>query len=144
MGGTPGEDDHLDFESWASAAGLPEGALPTDDPDGDGLNNLLEYALASHPLKASLEDSPIGSTALLIVDGISGSYLSLSFNRPTGVDDLQYVVEFSSDLTSWGGDSAVRHTRVSNGDGTLHETWRMPSDVESQERWFMRLRVIQN
>ncbi len=144
IGGTPGEDDHLDFESWAESAGLPEGTLPTEDPDGDGLNNLLEYALGSNPLQPSLEDSPTASTGTLVINGIPGSYLSLSFNRPSGVADLQYVVEFSADLNSWDGEGAVRHSRVSNGDGTVLETWRAPTDVESQQRWFMRLRVVQN
>jgi len=144
MGGTPGEDDHLDFESWAASVGLPEGALPTGDPDGDGLNNLLEYALASNPLQGSLGDSPTGSTGSLVVNGVSGNYLSLSFKRPSGVADVQYLVEFSADLSSWDGEGAVRHSRVSHGDGTLLETWRVPSDVESQEQRFMRLRVLQN
>ena len=144
IGGTPGEDDRLDFESWAESIGLPEGALATDDPDGDGLNNLLEYALGSNPLQPSLEDSPTASTGTLVVDGISGNYLSLSFNRPPGASDLQYVVEFSSDLDGWDGEGAVYHSRISNGDGTVHETWRAKGAVASQERWFMRLRVIQN
>ena len=118
--------------------------MATDDPDGDGLNNLLEYALGSNPLQPSLEDSPTASTGTLVVDGISGNYLSLSFNRPPGASDLQYVVEFSSDLDGWDGEGAVYHSRISNGDGTVHETWRAKGAVASQERWFMRLRVIQN
>ncbi|YCM45453.1 lamin tail domain-containing protein [Verrucomicrobiaceae bacterium 227] len=144
VGGSPGDDDQLDFETWAVSFGLVPGSLPTDDPDGDGLNNLLEYALASDPLKRSPGDGPVGLTGALVVNGVAGNYAGLSFKRPSGVIDLQYVVEISTDLDSWNGGIAIRHSRESNGDGTVNEVWRTPAGIESQERWFMRLRVIHN
>lgn len=45
----PGDD----FATWIAASGLPGGQQSPDaDPDGDGKNNLLEYALGSSPSSA--------------------------------------------------------------------------------------------
>ena len=94
-GGTPGSGDGIDFDTWAEDNGLPAGALPTDDPESDGLNHLLEYALASDPLAESTDDLPTASNQLLDVGGSSDLYLTLSFRRQVGAPDLSYSVEQS-------------------------------------------------
>ena len=101
LGGSPGRGDGIDFASWASSVGLPEGAAPEDDPEGDGLNHLLEYALASDPLVPSSADAPSASVQLLTIGEDTGAYLTLTFRRQIGAADLSYAVEFSDDMLSW-------------------------------------------
>ncbi len=57
------------------------------DPDGDGLPNLLEYALTTPPLTAN----PPATTA-----GLSNSHLTLTFFRNPLRQDLRYTVESSA------------------------------------------------
>ncbi|MBC8038910.1 MAG: hypothetical protein H7Y06_00015, partial [Opitutaceae bacterium] len=75
--------------------GTPEAAgtsADLADPDGDGLPNLLEYALGRAPLNPA-------SSAAPATDLGPDSRLRLSFLRAAA--DLDYAVEGSSDLADW-------------------------------------------
>lgn len=63
-----------------------------DDPDRDGICNLLEYALGLNPNQSSSSGLPVGD--------ISGEYLTLSFNRQKDATDITYWVEGTGDLSS--------------------------------------------
>ncbi|MDB6112736.1 MAG: hypothetical protein JWR69_4486 [Pedosphaera sp.] len=63
------------------------------DPDGDGLVNLLEYALAADPGTFNTNRSLTGALA--------GNRLMLQFHRNTSATDLTYVVEASNNLQTW-------------------------------------------
>ncbi|MGI9240261.1 MAG: lamin tail domain-containing protein [Verrucomicrobiales bacterium] len=141
IGGTPGAGDQITFDDWASANGLPADVSPSDDPENDGLNHLLEYALGSDPLAESSRDLPEASQQSLVVDGSSDTYLTLSFRRQVGATDLTYVVEASNDLAQWQSDTAVLVSSSSNGDGTNTETWRAPVPTGSVPEQFLRLKV---
>lgn len=66
----------------------------SDDPDGDELNNLMEYALGGNPI---LKDSIDVMPTLTQIAGVP--YLEFTL----GVDsvDLQYSIQHSDDLTDW-------------------------------------------
>lgn len=84
---------YVDF--WRQQYGLAswgDGALDAD-PDGDGTNNLLEYALGGHPL---LNDTQTTAPRLDWVDGLMG----LTF-RQQADPALQYRVQYSEDLQNW-------------------------------------------
>ena len=98
-------------EAWLaqyfSAADLANPQLQTTlwgwdaDPDGDGIANLLEYALGGDPQSAGwqfADGSPLGMQ-LEVIDGVA------LMRHPERVDGkvraLSYVVEFSGDLGSW-------------------------------------------
>ncbi len=80
------------FDAWKLAAFGAAANFPyadaNADPDGDGLSNLLEYALGTNPLTASPAALPIISTA--------NNHLTLSFTRSAA--DILYAVEVTSDL----------------------------------------------
>jgi hypothetical protein len=67
-------------------------AADTADPDGDGLANLLEYALGSNPL--------VANTSALIVVGHDASS-NLTFTFPRARSDVTYIVQGSTNLQSW-------------------------------------------
>ena len=64
------------------------------DPDGDGMNNLLEYALNGNPLQASQTPQPLMSR--------SASQLALSLTRTVARNDITIIVQASDNIGNWG------------------------------------------
>ncbi len=81
--------------SWRQTYfGTPENtgqAADDQDPDGDGVANLLEYALAGLPLQSA--------PGILPAVSAESDHLRLSFFRARA--ELTYLVEASSDLVTW-------------------------------------------
>jgi len=63
------------------------------DPDGDGIDNLFEYATVSDPNVANP-----GGTVLGVING--GNF-QLTFHRNVSATDLTYVIKYSDSLTNW-------------------------------------------
>jgi hypothetical protein len=83
-----------DFTSWAAAQGLSgTSAALTADPDGDGMNNLLEYGLGLDPRTDSTAKKPVIS--------VSGGNLTLTYPKDPSKKDITYRVEVSTDLKVW-------------------------------------------
>lgn len=83
------------YAIWAAGQGLNgANAEPTADADGDGVPNLLEYALGLDPTQNTGE---VGKPVAFPV----GDSLTLTYIRRTDAPDLTYVVEVSSDLVNW-------------------------------------------
>lgn len=103
---------------------------PDADFDGDGLSNLLEYAIASNPTVAT----PASAIATALVD----SKLQLTFLRARA--ELTYVVEGSSDLAnpaSW----QVIATNPGAVSDTTPVTVEDTDSVPAAPKRFLRLRV---
>jgi hypothetical protein len=106
---------------------------PTADPDGDGLPNLLEFALGLNPVAA-------GSTAATTVGTENGTgRLTLTFRRARPATVLTYTVEGSSDLVAWR--TLVVNPLGDAGVGDLITVSDAPLPSEDQTRRFLRLRV---
>jgi hypothetical protein len=122
------------YASWTHATGLDAlgEAAPTADPDGDGANNFLEYALDGDPIASDADILPT-----LQVSGLNSQpFLSLSFFRAR--PDLIYAVEATSDLAA-----PVWPTLATNP-GTIGEWVAVEDDPEDESpRRFLRLRVTQ-
>jgi hypothetical protein len=117
------------------------------DPDGDGILNLLEYALGSDPNAASA-----GAT---LSAAVSGGHFQVSFNRNASATDLTYEIESSPDLMTWS--TATTYTSaagwVSSGAASTTEgpPSALPPDqtvkasidmgVPSASALFLRLKV---
>lgn len=118
----------------------PALAGDTAAPLGDGVPNLLKYALgfdADIHLPRDLE--PYVET--LPVDG--QAYLALSFRRLFLSSDLAYTVEVTGGLggNGWKAGGVQVGTPIDDGDGTELVTFRDDVPLNASPRRFMRLRV---
>lgn len=108
----------------------PTVSAPNADADGDGLDNLLEYALGLDPRSAS-----IGWDAIRLEAG----FWVFTYSRPSERPDLTYFVEASTDLQGWSTDG-IAHQRLSAADGI--ETWEARRPVSAGSTRFFRLKVL--
>ena len=65
------------------------------DADGDGRNNLLEYALGLHPRES--QDSGEGIRMKIVEDTDGNRYLAVTFRRRLNDPRLEYLPEVSGD-----------------------------------------------
>lgn len=128
------------YDTWAEARwpGITDPAIiaPEADANGNGLANLLEYALGYDPAAPSDIIRPEIVGPVLTGDGLS---LSLRFER---VEDpnLLYEVQASSDLSADGWTSIWSSTGVDNTSGPV-EIFHQPDPADIPV--FLRLRVSQ-
>ena len=120
-----------------SAAELGNAAISGDlaDPDGDGLVNLVEYALRLQP-------RAVDTGGLPSVARESDGRLSLTYTRNLGATDVQVNVEVSTDLVTWnsGPDyTAVVQTIDGSGVQTVKVVSLVP--VASSPQQFLRVKV---
>lgn len=114
------------FASWASVAGLSGGgAFAAADPDGDGIPNLIEYALGGNPLQSD--------KALLPSIVVLASHLTFTFNRAQSL--ATYTVEASSDLVTWS--TLATNPGIVGQSVSVTDT----ADLSQQTQRFLRLRV---
>ncbi len=111
------------FASWASTHGVAGGS---DDPDKDGVVNLMEYALGTNPQVSSPSDSPLFS--------MGSHQVQIRYEVDTTVPDVDYFLETSTDLNLWTTVDAVpvsmvdgRQTRVfdDSTNGLSHRFYRL-------------------
>ena len=110
----------MPFETWIAGFGVPSGKDgPNDDPDGDGVKNLVECALDMHPLRPDAHRLP--TPAVVTLGEVP--YLSMSYKpRMQECSYLSLVPQQSSDLHNWG---AVNSSSISvSSDSTV--TVRIP------------------
>ena len=115
----------LTYFGSSSASG---NAADASDLDGDGLPNLLEYALGSPPDSSSPNARPVTDTA--------AGRLRLTFNRIAD-PGLTYTLQGSSDFVSWVDVWSSTGAANTPGSITVADTF----DLSITPRRFLRLRV---
>jgi autotransporter-associated beta strand protein len=131
------------YSSWASTNGLDSSNNGINqDPDNDGVSNILEYVLGGNPLSSS--------TSVLPTQSIVGSDLVFSYNRADASEsDTVQTVEISTDLTNWttfatpGATSAGTVTVTENGTDPDNVSVAIPLTNASNGKLFARLKVVQ-
>ena len=110
------------------------------DPDGDGVPNLVEYALGMLPRTASVAGLPtVGATTV----GTS-EYLTLTYVQIVADTDITYVPQVSGDLATWesGANAVATVSTTTSMDGTTQTvTVRDLTAMTAAGARFMRLEV---
>jgi autotransporter-associated beta strand protein len=87
------------FGTWVASFPFTPGVNDgeNDDPDGDGVPNLLEYVLGGTPVGAGAAD-----TSILPAQGLTATDLLLTFRRSDASEtDVTLKVQWSDGLGSW-------------------------------------------
>ena len=122
------------FATWAAdpanglTAGVNDGQL--NDPDQDGISNLMEYALDTSPMRAN--PNPVTHDFASVG---AHRFLRLNAVKNPAAADLDYIIEVSGDLAanSWTAVPTVADGNDLSGTDTLA--------VTSSGQRFIRLRV---
>ncbi len=134
------------YNTWQlqrfTATDLASAAVSGDlaDPDGDGIANLLEYALNLEPKKATVAGLP---AAGLIIVG-KRPYLTLTYTKVIAATGITYSPQVSGDLSTWNGGTGytVPVSTTANPDGlTQTVVVRDAVAMEDGNKRFMQLRV---
>ena len=138
-GGSPGVDDGLAYAAWATTNGIsdPSG---TADTDGDGFTSLVEYGLGTNPYQSSSASAPILGTQTINISGVVSDYLTLTFTRTIGRDDVSFAVEAATAVGTWSAAIAVGSPAF-NGNGTETLTFRHPNVKSANGQQFLRLKI---
>ena len=119
------------------SAGL---SAPNATPAGDGITNLMKYALNLNPKvngSASLPTESITSTG-------GSRYLTLTYTKVVAATDIMYLVEVSGDMQTWSSGSGATATvsSTTSPDGkTQAVVVRDLTAQSSAGKRFIRLKV---
>jgi hypothetical protein len=72
----------------------------TANPSGDGINNLLKYAMGLNPNSPTLAATDGTKLGLPLTAFAAGS-MKFTFIKDTAKSDLTYTVETCTNLTTW-------------------------------------------
>jgi len=88
-------------------------AAPDQDPDDDGMTNLVEMAMGTNPTVANTEPVfGVASEGGVIIKSVSGQdYLQISLDKTTLAKGAWFVAQFGGDLSTW---SPVSPTPAAN------------------------------
>ncbi len=124
------------IDEWRSdkfaAAANTASAADLADWEGDGVRNIMEYALNLEPFL------PDGSAQPPVT--IEGGYLTLSYVPKSWATDLTYIVEASTDLANWSA-ADVEAVDVENREPPDRITIRYKNPVSIGSRAWLRLRI---
>jgi surface-anchored protein len=112
------------------------------DPDGDGANNLVEYAFHGNPLVSGVEGKPKLEN---LSDG-GQEYIAIRFQRRKGDTSLDTTVESTADLSAviWPGGGVQVGTPTPLGTDYEEVVYRAPVSKVEAVRQFMRVKVVKN
>ncbi|MGC8886077.1 MAG: glycosyl hydrolase [Verrucomicrobiia bacterium] len=118
------------YERWASTNN--ELSNPLADPDGDGYNNFLEYALGINPLVSN-------SSATLLT--LKSNNIVFTYTRATAALDVNYQVEWSDNLRTAEWSNIGISESIISDDGSIR-TIQTTIPTGNIGNKFVRLKVI--
>jgi hypothetical protein len=142
---TNGSNDKICFLEIAETLGASQGwrwahfgtnannpaiAGDTADPDGDGLNNLLEYALNTDPLVRNASHPWHGA--------VESGHLTLTYPRRKPPTDVLYLVEAADAITGPWTNSITE--QILSDDGTFQSVKAIDTVANAGQR-FLRLKI---
>ncbi len=110
--------------NYLAGYGLVGGnAALTADPNGDGVSNLMAYALGLDPNTSTANLLPVAG--IKSYGGVP--YFYITFNRSSVATDLTYRVQVSADLQTWSTISTSTAGAATSGSGFVGETGPAPT-----------------
>jgi hypothetical protein len=108
----PGPHDFWN-ENYFSAAQLANPAISgaMAAPAGDGISNLMKYALGMNPMVQSASGLPAGGTA--VIGG--ANCLTFTYTKMDAATDITYVPQWSTDLVNWSTTGFTQTVLSDNG-----------------------------
>ena len=135
---------YQDYTNWSAAAFTAATPLDLrdadDDPDADGIKNLLEQAFGGDPEAQDLDILPINET---IEDG-GNQYLQISYRKPDFNNGLTYTVQTVTDLNgTWSSQSSeVELISITAETGGFDRyTYRLVDPISATDKAFLRVSV---
>ena len=112
------------------------------DNDGDGIPNLIEFALGLDPTSAT-DTSGVMQTQTANVNG--NDYLTFTYAQRKDATGLTYTVQYSNNLLSWNSGSLYLETvSITTKDAAFDwVTVRTKVSLDAQNAQFLRLNVTQ-
>lgn len=130
-GGNPGAGEDLagplNYATWKANHGITD---DDGDEDGDGLTNLLEYALGGHP-----ETDSSGRLPQVDKDR------TVTITTRAGVSDVDVTLEAASDLQAWSAAETFEVVSESEANGLITTSYRDTAGEPTQPA-FIRLKVL--
>ena len=126
-------------EHFPELGELTMNAFAGASPDGRGLSNLLRFAFDTNPQNPFDSANSGHLPTVRMIDG----HLAIEFTRQLATLDIRYVVEASSDLTTWTTDSS-RVEDVSEtltGSDIRRARYRIVQATSDSRNDFLRVRV---
>lgn len=106
-----------------------------------GIENLLRYAFGMDALRPEREKLPQLGQLVVMEDGQSQTYLTLTYTRRTDDVSLIFIAQASDDLFDWLPFSGVEET-VDDGTGETETVTLIDSEtMDDHTLRFLRLRV---
>jgi autotransporter-associated beta strand protein len=155
------------FLTWASGFGLSGGdAAKSADPDGDGVNNLLEFATNSNPTNGGSGARVYGKIHMIagtpvltytVATRADATFAANGSKQESTKDLIKYTIEGSDDLSTWntvvvtevlGGDATAVRAAIVPALPTLDTGWewhtfRTDGDTSSDASDYIRLNVTE-
>jgi len=130
------------YEGWreqqfSTAAELSDPNVSGDsaDPAGDGIPNLMKFALGLAAKTCSVARLPVAGTQT----AGGKTYLTLTFAKIRALTDIAYTVQVSGDLKTWN--SGPSYTARTDDGSTDQAVYRDLTAIQDSPRRFMRLMV---
>jgi autotransporter-associated beta strand protein len=125
------------YNNWLAGSGLPAGFDgPSDDFDGDGSSNLLEFILSTDATAAG----PSSATLIKVIDG-SAEYPALRYTRKIARGDVKITMRAATALDFATPLGSVELSVTPQGDGTELVIVRSAVSFAQEPRQFLRLFV---
>ena len=141
------------FEDWQplvftpSELGDPETSGPSSDPEGDGLNNTVEFAFNLDPTNyypVSSHLTPYVVTEISIPE--TNDYATVKFPRRKWYEGIEYEISVTDNLINgvWStSPSALQEVGTSEIDAVMEEvTVRINPAFAGGDRIYVRLRIV--
>jgi hypothetical protein len=122
--------DHWRFRHFGASANNAAISGDLANPSGDGIVNLLKYALNLDPLHTSASGLPFA--------GDDGTWLTLTYTRVLAETDISYQVEWTDDFQMWSSSGVI--DEILSDDGITRQIKAKVSLGGAGNR-FMRLNI---